>query len=148
VTKTYRQAQILKVIRTHAVRTQEELSAALAKSGIEVTQVTLSRDVRQLGLVKGANGYREPTEAASAGGETATALKRAVEEYVREVKTAQNLVIIKTVRGTAAPMADALDQEGWAEIAGTIAGEDTIFVAATDGRQARKVKNRLLALLG
>ncbi|MBI2820245.1 MAG: ArgR family transcriptional regulator [Acidobacteria bacterium] len=147
MTKTYRQAQILKLIRAQPIRTQEELSTALAKSGIEVTQVTLSRDIRQLGLVKGANGYQEPAEAASSAGQMATALKRAVEEYVREVKTAQNLVIIKTVRGTAAPMADALDRERWAEITGTIAGEDTVFAAATDVRQARKVKDRLLALL-
>ena len=120
---------------------------ALAKSGIVVTQVTLSRDIRQLGLVKGANGYREPAEASSSPGELATVLKRAVEEYVREVKTAQNLVIIKTVRGTAAPMADALDHERWPEVAGTIAGEDTIFVAAIDARRAQKIKDRLLAML-
>ena len=147
MTKTYRQAQILKLIRAQPIRTQEELSTALAKSGITVTQVTLSRDVRQLGLVKGADGYREPAEAASSAGETAAVLKRAVEEYVREVKTAQNLVIIKTVRGTAAPMADALDHERWPEVAGTIAGEDTIFVAAIDARRAQKIQDRLLALL-
>jgi transcriptional regulator of arginine metabolism len=148
MTKTYRQAQILSLIRTQPIRTQEELSTALAKSGIEVTQVTLSRDIRQLGLVKGANGYQEPGEAAASAGGPIGSLRRAVEEYVREVRTAQNLVIIRTVRGTAAPMADALDQEGWAEVAGTIAGEDTIFVAAFDARRAQKVKEKLLALLG
>lgn len=137
----------MKLIRAQPIRTQEELSAALAKCGIEVTQVTLSRDIRQLGLVKGATGYRETTERPPAAGGPATALKRAVEEYVREVKTAENLVIIKTVRGTAAPMADALDHEGWQEIAGTIAGEDTIFAAAINARLANKVKEKLLALL-
>jgi transcriptional regulator of arginine metabolism len=147
VTKTYRQAQILKLIRAQSIRTQEELSAALAKSGIEVTQVTLSRDIRELGLVKGAKGYREPAESATPAGGRATVLKRAVEEYMREVKTAENLVIIKTMRGTAAPMADALDHEGWPEIAGTIAGEDTIFAAAVNARLALKVKEKLLALL-
>jgi transcriptional regulator of arginine metabolism len=147
VTKTYRQAQILKLIRAHPIRTQEELSAILGKAGIEVTQVTLSRDIRQLGLVKGPNGYQEPVEAPSNAGEAAVALRRAVTEYIREIKTAENIVIIRTFRGTAAPMADALDQEGWPEIAGTIAGEDTIFVAAYDARRAQKVKDRILALL-
>ncbi|MBI3933298.1 MAG: ArgR family transcriptional regulator [Acidobacteria bacterium] len=147
MTKTYRQAQILKLIRAHSIRTQEELSAALGKTGMEVTQVTLSRDIRQLGLVKGPNGYQEQAEAAATAEEGATALKRAMLEYVREVKAAQNLVIIRTVRGTAAPMADALDHAHWPEIAGTIAGEDTVFAAANDARQAQKVKERLLALL-
>ena len=148
MTKTYRQAQILKLIRAQPIRTQEDLSVALAKSGIEVTQVTLSRDIHQLGLVKGPNGYQEPGESASsASGESAATLKRAVEEYVREVQTAQNLVIIRTVKGTAAPVADALDQEGWAEVAGTIAGEDTIFVAAVDARRAQKVREKLLSFL-
>ena len=147
MTKTYRQAQILKLIRAHPIRTQEELSTALGKSGIKVTQVTLSRDIRQLGLVKGPNGYQEPGEAGSLDGESGASLKRALEEYVREVKAADNLVIIKTVRGTAAPMADALDHEGWAEVAGTIAGEDTIFVAVIDARRAQRVKDRILGLL-
>jgi transcriptional regulator of arginine metabolism len=147
VTKTYRQAQILKLIRAHPIRTQEELSATLGKSGIEVAQVTLSRDIRQLGLVKGPNGYQEPPQAAFNAEEAAVALRRAVAEYIREVKVAENLIVIKTFRGTAAPMADALDQEAWPEIAGTIAGEDTIFVAAYDARRAQKVKDRILALL-
>jgi transcriptional regulator of arginine metabolism len=147
VTKTYRQAQILRLIRAQSIRTQEELSAALSKIGIEVTQVTLSRDVHHLGLVKGPNGYQEPGGPAAASKESVTPLKRAVVEYLREIKTAQNLVIIRTVRGTAAPLADALDQERWPEIAGTIAGEDTVFAAANDSRQALKAKEKLLALL-
>ena len=147
MTKTYRQAQILKLIRAHSIRTQEELSAALGKTGIEVTQVTLSRDIRQLGLVKGPTGYQEAGEAAPSAEEATTVLKRVVQEYVREVKTAQHLVIIRTVRGTAAPMADALDHERWPELAGTIAGEDTVFAAAYDRRLAQKVMERLLALL-
>jgi transcriptional regulator of arginine metabolism len=148
VTKTYRQGQILKLIRAQPIRTQEELSTALAKLGIEVTQVTLSRDIHQLGLVKGPDGYQEPGGTASASPEEiATTLKRILQEYAREVKTAQNLVIIRTLRGTAAPVADALEHEQWPEIVGTIAGEDTVFAAASDSRQALKAKEKLLALL-
>ena len=148
MTKTYRQAQILKLIRAHAVHTQEELSAALGKVGIEVTQVTLSRDIRELGLVKAPQGYQESAQSAPAAPESANVLRRAVEEYVKEVRTAQNLVIIKTTRGTAAPLADALDHENWPEVAGTIAGEDTVFVAALDARRAERAREKLLALLG
>jgi transcriptional regulator of arginine metabolism len=146
VTKTYRQAQILKLIRTQTIRTQEELSEALAKGGIRVTQVTLSRDIHELGIVKGPKGYQETAQANSSA-EVVSGLRRAVLEYVREVKTAQNLVIVKTVRGTAAPMADALDREGWAETVGTIAGEDTVFVAAPDARRAQQIREKLMALL-
>ena len=147
MTKTYRHAQILKLIRAHPIRTQEELSEALGRVGIDVTQVTLSRDLRELGLVKAAQGYREATETASPNPETGGGLKRAVEEYMQEVRTANSLVIIKTVRGAAAPIADALDDEGWPEVVGTIAGEDTIFVAAPDARRAQRIQEKLLELL-
>jgi transcriptional regulator of arginine metabolism len=147
VTKIYRQAQILKLIRTQSIRTQEELSEALGKVGIDVTQVTLSRDIHELGLVKGSQGYHEPAPVASSGQETRAVLKRAAEEYIREVKLAQNLIIIRTVRGTAAPLADALDREGWPEIVGTIAGEDTVFAAAPDAKHALRARDKLLALL-
>ena len=144
MTKTYRQAHILKLIRNQPVRTQEELSETLTKQGIRVTQVTLSRDIRELGLVKGPKGYQEPAREDS---EPVTDLRRAVQEFVREVKTAHHLVIIKTVRGTAAPMADALDQEGGPETVGTIAGEDTVFVATPDPKRAQQLREKLLAWL-
>ena len=147
MTKTYRQAQILKLIRAQSIRTQEELSAALEKIGSRVTQVTLSRDIRELGLVKGPPGYQEPGPSAPAASESGNALKRAVEAYVREVRVAQNLVIIRTVRGTSAPVGDALDRAGWPEIVGTIAGEDTVFVATPDARRAQQARDKLLALL-
>jgi len=147
VTKTYRQAQILKLIRTQPIRTQEELSAALGKMGFEVTQVTLSRDIRELGLVKGSQGYQEAAPTAAPAGEHSNALRRVVEETVRDVRTAQNLVIIRTSAGNSAPLAYALDREGWPEIVGTIAGEDTVFVAAPDARQAQRIREKLLALV-
>jgi transcriptional regulator of arginine metabolism len=147
VTKTYRQAQILKLIRSQPIRTQEDLSAALGKVGIDVTQVTLSRDIRELGMVKGSQGYQEQTQAAPAAPESANALKWAAAEYLKEIRTAQNLVIIRTLRGTAAPFADALDHENWPEVVGTLAGEDTVFVAAPDARKAQRIREKLLALL-
>ena len=81
MTKTYRQAQILKLIDAQPIRTQEELSAALGKIGIDVTQVTLSRDIRELGLIKGHKGYQS-TEEAAPPQEAAAALRRAVAAIV------------------------------------------------------------------
>jgi transcriptional regulator of arginine metabolism len=147
VNKAYRHEQIRNVIRQKEVRTQEDLSLELKALGMKVTQVTLSRDIREMGLVKGPRGYQEPTAVAEAAAEDQGAFGRAMVDYVRDVLTAQNLVIIRTVRGTAAPVADAIDQEHWPEIVGTIAGEDTVFAAAPDNRKALEVRDRLLKLL-
>ena len=146
MTKAYRHGQILNLIRSQPIRTQEEMAQALQLSGIEVTQVTLSRDLRELGLVKGPQGYREPDRAAAQPEETGN-LKRALEEFVRDIRTAQNLVIIKTAAGNAQPIALALDREGWPEILGTVAGDDTVFAATPDPRAAVRAKEKLLALL-
>jgi transcriptional regulator of arginine metabolism len=147
VTKKYRQTEILKLIREQRIHTQEELCTALQKVGIEVAQVTLSRDLRELGIVKGAEGYRESERPPSEGEEHSKASKRALEEFVRGISTAQNLVIIRTAAGNSAPVAYAMDNIGWPEVVGTIAGEDTVFVAAPDAKQALKVKEKLLSLL-
>jgi len=146
VTKAYRHGQILNLIRSQPIRTQEEMAGALERLGIEVTQVTLSRDLRELGLVKGPQGYREPDRAALST-EEPDSVKRTLEEFVRDVKTAQNLVIIRTAAGNAQPVAAALDRQAWPEILGTVAGDDTVFAATPDPRQAVRAKEKLLALL-
>ena len=146
MTKAYRHGQILNLIRSQPIRTQEEMASALERLGIEVTQVTLSRDLRELGLVKGQQGYREPDRAA-ASTEEPDSLKRTLEEFIRDVKTAQNLVIIRTAAGNAQPVAAALDRQAWPEILGTVAGDDTVFAATPDARQAVRAKEKLLALL-
>ena len=145
--KAYRHEQILNVIRQQEVRTQEELARVLKSVGVRVTQVTLSRDIREMGLVKGPRGYQDPTIVAEVASDEISTFKRAMMEYVRDVMVAQNLVVIRTIRGTAAPVADAIDQEHWPETVGTIAGEDTVFVATPDNRRAQEVRGRLLNLL-
>ena len=146
MTKAYRHGQILNLIRSQPIRTQEEMAGALQRLGIKVTQVTLSRDIRELGLVKGPQGYREP-ERVTASTEEEQSLQRTLEEFVRDVKTAQNLVIIRTAAGNAQPVAAALDRQAWPEILGTVAGDDTVFAATPDARQAARAKEKLLALL-
>ena len=147
VKKTFRQGQILTLIRSQEIHTQEELASGLKNLGIEVTQVTLSRDIHELGLVKAAQGYIEPQQAERSGRSEVGSLKWLLEEFVRDVKIARNLVIIKTAPGNAQPVAAALDREAWPEIVGTLAGDDTIFAATADFRQAHKTREKLLALM-
>jgi len=140
MTKNYRQGQILKLIRSKRINTQEELAQELRALGIEVTQVTLSRDLREMGIVKTADGYREILP-----DPTGPSLAQVMAEYLLDVRVAQHLVILKTSTGSANSLAVALDQEDWPEIAGTVAGDDTVFVACWDNQRAKTVHERLLS---
>lgn len=142
MTKSFRQGQILKIVRSHPVHTQEDLAKLLRGVGIEATQVTLSRDVRELGLVKTPDGYREM------GREAGPQFALLAGEFLRDVKSAQNLVVLKTAPGHANSVAVSLDNEEWLEVVGTIAGDDTILVITPDSTTAGTVCNRLLALIG
>ncbi len=146
MTKSFRQGQILKLVRTHPVHTQEDLARLLRGVGIETTQVTLSRDVRELHLVKTAEGYQQI--ATRQGRESGSHFELLAGEFVQDVKSAQNLVVLKTAPGHASSVAVALDNAEWAEVVGTIAGDDTILVITPDNTTAGKVVNRLLRLLG
>src|SRR3954463_6873045 len=117
--KSYRLGQILNVIRTQKLRTQEELVQALRKLNIESTQVTLSRDIRELGLVKTPQGYVLPADVAPPGPD----LETMAVEFLQDVRVAQHTLILKTAAGSASPLAEALDQAEWPEVLGTIAGD-------------------------
>lgn len=138
--KAYRQGQILKLIRNKSIFTQEDLARELKESqGIETTQVTLSRDVRDLGLVKTPDGYRQVT-AAPVGPD----LAMLAGELLQDARVAQNLLVLKTSPGNANALAVALDNEDWPEIVGTIAGDDTILVVAPDSGAAETLRAKLL----
>ncbi len=143
MTKAFRQAQVQKIIRAGGVSTQEQLAAKLSAEGVSVTQVTLSRDLRELRVVKTPEGYRD-AETIGAKGPAPDNLARVLKEFLRDVQPAQNLVVLKTHPGGANAVALALDAEQWPEIVGTVAGDDTIFVAAPDGRAAKKLRARLI----
>jgi transcriptional regulator of arginine metabolism len=142
MTKTYRQGQILKLIRSRKITTQEELAQELKNQGIAATQVTLSRDLRDLRLVKTREGYQE-----MAPEETGPAFSVLAGEFLNDVLRAQNLVVLKTSPGHANSVAVALDHEGWPEVVGTIAGDDTILIITPDWPTAEAVQEKLLALL-
>jgi transcriptional regulator of arginine metabolism len=142
MTKTYRQGQILKLIRMKRIGTQEELALELGKQGIAATQVTLSRDIRDLRLVKTREGYQE-----MAPEETGPGFTLLAGEFLLDVLIAQNLVILKTSPGHANSVAVALDHENWPEVVGTIAGDDTILLVTPDNPTAEAVQERLLGML-
>ncbi len=142
MSKSFRHGQIRKLIRARKIPTQDDLAQELKKIGIAATQVTLSRDIRELGLVKTAAGYKEiAKEAAGLSFETLAG------EFLEDVRIAQNQVVLRTAPGHANSVAVALDSEAWPEVVGTLAGDDTILVIAPDSRTAEIVGKRLLAMV-
>lgn len=136
--KTYRQAQILKLIREREVRTQDELSRALAAMKIPASQVTLSLDIHELGLVKTAAGYTDLNAEMSIAPNRPDvgALAR---EILLDVRQAQNLIVLRTPPANANALAAAVDQADWQEVIGTIAGDDTVLVISPDTRSAESL---------
>ena len=140
-----RQVIILELVGKHAVASQDELRLLLAKRGHAVTQATLSRDIRELGLVKTADGYATPGDDGAAS--HLPSVERLVREFVYDVKSAQNLVVLKTSAGSAQPVAAALDAEEWKEVMGTLGGDDTILIVSPDARRAARLVARIQELL-
>lgn len=143
--KIYRQNQILRVIRARSIHTQEELVRALRALKVPATQVTLSRDIRDLGLVKTHAGYAQVGgEAAFVAGPEVEALAR---EVLLDVRIAQNLLVLKTPPANANALAAALDRAEWPQVTGTIAGDDTVLVVAPDHKTAQALRAKFLGFL-
>jgi transcriptional regulator of arginine metabolism len=142
MSKVARQKTILELLHKGPIESQEELQGVLAKRGFDVGQATLSRDIRELGLVKTYDGYM------AAGGVAVAepmlpSLSRLVREFVVEVRQAQNLLVLKTSVGSAQPVAASVDGENWPEVVGTIAGDDTILVISPDNKTAHQLARRI-----
>jgi transcriptional regulator of arginine metabolism len=136
-----RQLKILEMIETRALKTQEDVAEALASEGWEVTQSSVSRDIAALGLVKVGGAYRRP-EAGAVNVDDPD--ERRIAEGVLTAEPAGDaLVVLHTPPGEASRVGAALDRLAWGEIVGTIAGDDTIFLA-TQGRGAQRGLLRLL----
>ncbi len=140
--KSFRQGQILNIIRSKAIYTQEELARELSQTGIKTTQVTLSRDMRDLGLVKTATGYRQ-----LAGESTGPELADVANEYLQDIRIAQNLVVLRTSPGNANSLAISIDKQDLDEVVGTIAGDDTVLVITPDAEVAEKFRLQLLEMI-
>lgn len=142
-----RHAAILELVRTRRVSSQEVLRELLAERGIEVAQATLSRDVRDLGLVKapdeqGGSAYVVPP----GGAEHAPTLHRLLPALYLGADGVGNLLVLKTLAGGAQPIAAALDAEGWAEVVGTIGGDDTILLVLRAAESREAIVGRIEAI--
>jgi transcriptional regulator of arginine metabolism len=144
--KSYRQSLVLDLVDHEAITSQGQLRERLRDKGIEVTQATLSRDIRDLGLVKraGDGAYRRPVAAeAPAGSERQVVLRRAVAELMRRIEAVNQFVVVKTDPGQAQPLAVALDHARMPDVVGTIGGDDTILVILRGDREAQQFTNQL-----
>ena len=152
VMKRRRKRAIRALVEQRLIRTQQELAAALRERGFRTTQATISRDVAELGLVKmvrdGAHVYALPPRLVEAEVSGEDRLRRLFHDLPVEIREAGLLLVVKTLPGSAHPIAAALDRARWPEVAGSIAGDDTVFVAATDRAALQRVKRRLLHLTG
>ena len=143
--KARRQAVILELIDRDALRSQEQLRRRLHQRGFDATQATISRDIKELGLVKrsGDGAYQRPGLDTTSPETALAALERAVGDFLRDVEHVQQLVVIRTGVGQAQPLAIALDRAQLPELVGTIAGDDTILVIARGARAAAALVKRL-----
>jgi len=145
MSKLSRHNRITELIGAEPIYTQEELRRRLTQGGIHVNQATLSRDLRELGLVKTVNGYALP---ATEDAVPMPALEHLLTEFVVDVREAENLLVLKTTPGSAQPVAAALDSSDWPELVGTLAGDDTILIVTASKQICQKVANRVRETIG
>jgi transcriptional regulator of arginine metabolism len=139
-----RRREILALVGAGGVRSQEELQRRLRRRGIAVAQPTLSRDLKALGLAKTPAGYVTPSAGVFVAAEARLgALERAVGEFVLSVRAAASLVVVRTPPAGAHPLARALDEADLPDVVGTIAGDDTVFVATPGPSAALRLERRL-----
>jgi len=143
--KNKRQELILELIESIDVETQDELAALLRSRGMTVTQATISRDIKDLRLIKTLSdkGVYKYIPAENGDFRNQSALIRIFSDTVTGVEAAGNLIVIRTLTGTANAAAEALDSLHWAEVCGSIAGDNTIFVALRDGVNVAEVVRKL-----
>jgi transcriptional regulator of arginine metabolism len=150
VMKQARQRAIRDLVAGRPIRTQQELAAALRDRGFRTTQATISRDVAELGLIKvardGLTAYALPPRLLEAETSGEDRLRKLLADLPLEIHEAGLLLVLRTLPGSAHAIAAALDRARWPEVAGSIAGDDTLFVALPDRGSLQRIKRRLLRL--
>jgi transcriptional regulator of arginine metabolism len=144
--KKLRHNAIKDLLVTTSVINQGELRKKLAGKGIHVTQATLSRDIRDLKLMKGPSGYTLPVTPDSADDDLPE-IAGVLHDFGLEVRQSQNLLIVLTTMGGAQPVAASLDYEEWSEVVGTIAGDNTVLIICPDTRNAAALRTRIEAFI-
>ena len=148
--KRDRQNAILETVRAHPVDSQEELRRLLRQRGWDVTQATLSRDLRELRLarVPTPEGPRYLAAGGAANGESAALVEGLLPSLVLSVDGVGELLVVRTVVGGAQPVAAALDREGWPELLGTLGGDDTVLLICRSAAARDRIARRIRELAG
>src|SRR5262249_35639283 len=136
----------LELVRSGEIASQDDLMRGLKARQIDVSQATLSRDIQELGLAK-AGGVYAVVESDAARGASDESLRRIIREFLVDVAVAQNIVVVKTGSGHASTVSQALDETAWPEAIGTIAGDNTVFIAVRSTRDGKKLERRIRDLL-
>src|SRR3989454_12773774 len=144
--KTFRHGQILRLVTSKRIANQEELRRRLWTQRLRVTQATLSRDLQELKLVKTPEGYR-PASALPEEAAPIPPLARALGEFLLDIRPAENLLVLKTPPSGAQPLAAAVDAAKFPEIAGTIAGDDTVLIIAPSKKSRESLQKKIEAFL-
>lgn len=143
-TRGHRQQRIADLIRRQAITSQHELRKLLRQDGIRVTQATLSRDLREIGAVKSPRGYRFAEQPPP----TPEDLARSVRTYLLSLTRGEGLVVVRTRPGHSHPLALEIDRAQHKSVLGTIAGDDTIFIATRSSREAEALEGELRSMAG
>jgi transcriptional regulator of arginine metabolism len=145
--KTFRHGQILRLVSDRRISNQEELRRSLAEQKLRVTQATLSRDLQELRLIKTQEGYRQAAVLAEDALPQQPPLTRALGEFLRDIRPAENLLVLKTPPSGAQPLAAAVDGAKFAEIVGTIAGDDTVLIITPNKKSREALQKKIEALV-
>lgn len=144
--KTLRQMKILEIIRSENVETQEQLAERLREAGIEATQATVSRDIRELRLVRAPNGHGHYRYVMPSDPSPLARMRRYLRDSLVNVDHAENIVVLKCLPGTAPAVGETVDALGWPEIVGTVAGDDTLLVVARTREVAPEIVDKIRRL--
>jgi transcriptional regulator of arginine metabolism len=147
VIKQLRHRQIRDIVERQPIRTQHELAAALRERGFRVTQATVSRDIGEIGLVKsnrdGGTAYELPTGTTDADASPEQKLRDLIAGLPLDIREAGLLLVIRALPGSAHAIAAALDRCHWPEVVGSLAGDDTLFVAFADAASLRRISHKI-----
>ena len=148
--KTHRQSRVKEIVERLVIRTQDELADALRREGIDVTQATVSRDIKEMLLVKvptGDGSYRYAFPSNNNVTVSVARLEKTFQDSVLSVNCSGNIIVLRTLPGTAQAVAYVLDNVRWPEIIGTVAGDDTIFLVVKPEKVVEVVKERFESIM-
>ncbi len=130
------------------IANQDDLRRKLVHRGFDVTQATLSRDIHEMRLYKGPNGYAFPNGNSENEIDVLPSIREVLASFGLKVKQAQNQLVLVTTAGSAQPVALGIDHEDWDEVVGTIAGDDTVLIICPDQKRASELRERLEEIIG